>query len=218
MSFFIIATEKNGQKNNNDRGRPNKLDRILQYEKGKKIPSVIPETILKKGKNLEELTELYPKEETCQICKTHPQLMKPVQITDKATVIGLTGVKNVKTHYRECPTCAMKYRYTEYEDGIHNFNDYIIFTLHLCLHVRESINLHTSIGTTFAILGKSMKLPKLSDLRQAYVHFESTTDHKYNYTCVICGSIPKIVIVDLHKKCCFNLNCKYNINKHFHYI
>jgi len=45
----------------------------------------------------------------------------------------------ISTYYRQCPNCEMVYRYQEWSDGIHNFNDHILLSLHLCMFLRNSI-------------------------------------------------------------------------------
>ena len=38
-----------------------------------------------------------------------------------------------------CPECGMAYRYQEYSEGIHNFNDYHCFSLSLMLFLRAFV-------------------------------------------------------------------------------
>ena len=36
---------------------------------------------------------------------------------------------DIRTYYKECVNCGMMYRYQEYADNIHNFDDIHLFSL-----------------------------------------------------------------------------------------
>ncbi|XP_042631818.1 uncharacterized protein LOC122148710 [Cyprinus carpio] len=101
----------------------------------------------------------------------------------------------------------MIYRYQEWADGVHNYDDHIILSLHFCLYIRASLQTHTTAGRVFEAMELSLgvKLPPHSRILQGYMHFEALTDHQYIYSCVKCGSNPAIVVMDLHKKGVFSL-------------
>lgn len=45
----------------------------------------------------------------------------------------------VSIYTRRCPGCHMIYRYQEWWDRVHNFNDYVLLSLELCLYLRHSL-------------------------------------------------------------------------------
>lgn len=46
---------------------------------------------------------------------------------------------DISTYSRQCPLCKMLYRYQEWTDGLHNFNDHLLLSLELCLFLRENV-------------------------------------------------------------------------------
>ena len=53
------------------------------------------------------------------------------------------------------------------------------------------------------IVGKRLHSQSVID---AYLHFDSLSQHTYEYSCTLCGYHPKILIMDLNKKVAFNCN------------
>ena len=51
----------------------------------------------------------------------------------------MTVFLGISTYRKSCLNCGMIYRYQEWEEGIHNFDDHIILSLHLCLMVRNAL-------------------------------------------------------------------------------
>lgn len=43
------------------------------------------------------------------------------------------------TYYRMCSNCGLKYRYQEWTDGLHNFDDHLLMSLHMCIILRHSL-------------------------------------------------------------------------------
>ena len=54
-------------------------------------------------------------------------------------IFGWTVFLGISTYWKSCLNCGMIYRYQEWEEGIHNFDDHIILSLHLCLMVRNAL-------------------------------------------------------------------------------
>ena len=54
-------------------------------------------------------------------------------------IFGWTVFLGISTYRKSCLNCGMIYRYQEWEEGIHNFDDHIILSLHLCLMVRNAL-------------------------------------------------------------------------------
>ncbi|KAG1940192.1 hypothetical protein F2P79_016907 [Pimephales promelas] len=98
-------------------------------------------------------------------------------------------------------------RYQEWEDGLHNFNDKVILTLHFCLYLRNCLQTHTALGRAIETweLTSGQQYPNKNSLIHGYLHFEALTEHDYNFSCVRCGHHPPVVVMDLHKSCVFSL-------------
>jgi hypothetical protein len=45
----------------------------------------------------------------------------------------------------------MVYRYQEWEDGVHNFDDHLILSLHLCLSLRNGIQVKPHYSVYFVL-------------------------------------------------------------------
>ncbi|XP_077096666.1 uncharacterized protein LOC143748537 [Siphateles boraxobius] len=187
------------------------VKRMMKYMlENKKIPVEIPQTIMQKSKHGKAFNNfpkhLVPEEVECGICKG--VLSEPMMITCRAKIVTFNGViQGVSTYYKLCHKCNLTYRYQEWSDGLHNFNDNVIVSLHLCVVLRNSLQNHTAVGrvvqTIEATEGES--LPKGDLIMQAYLHFESLCDLDYIYSCVSCGYNPSTVIMDLHKKGVFSI-------------
>ncbi|XP_026207900.1 uncharacterized protein LOC113156781 isoform X2 [Anabas testudineus] len=145
---------------------------------------------------------LIPTEETCKLCQGHPRLEEGFLFTDKAVIVGMSGVQhNISTFNKRCPDCNMDYRYQEWRDGLHNFNDHVILTLELCLYMRHGLQCHMSVSRMISSLEsfRGQRFPAVSIIFQAYCHFEALTDTEYSYTCYSCGFFPPVVIMDIHR-------------------
>ncbi len=133
----------------------------------------------------------------------------------------------MKIYCKKCPKCNLFYRYQEYYDGVHNFNDSTMLTLHLCLFLRHSLQVnisiitillcklsvdflsaHTAIGRVVAVI-ESMTGKSLSHntVLNAYCHFEALSEHKYKFYCIHCGFYPPppILTFDVNRKAAFSL-------------
>uniref|UniRef100_A0AAV2M5B5 HMG domain-containing protein n=1 Tax=Knipowitschia caucasica TaxID=637954 RepID=A0AAV2M5B5_KNICA len=112
-------------------------------------------------------------------------------------------VIRISTYRKSCLNCGMIYRYQEWEEGIHNFDDHIILSLHLCLVVRNALQTHTAISKVIEIIEKTEKVsfPNKDRVLQAYLHFEALTNHDYTYSCVSCGYNPAVVVQQVRALC-----------------
>ncbi|KAL1268434.1 hypothetical protein QQF64_033797 [Cirrhinus molitorella] len=116
--------------------------------------------------------------------------------------------EDVATYSKCCHQCGIHYRYQEWKDGLHNFNDSIILDLPLCLHIRNMLQAHTAVGRVVQCLELTIgeQFPPAKTVLHAYLHFEALTSDEYEYSCVTCGDHPPIVIMDLHRKGAFNMS------------
>ncbi|XP_073789228.1 uncharacterized protein [Danio rerio] len=174
----------------------------------KKIPPVLPDDVRVPS------TKTYPRhpcpsETMCQRCPGVVALSEPILITRRAKILSNWDIiEDVATYSKQCPLCGMLYRYQEWKDGLHNFNDHIILDLPLCLTLRSLLQVHTAVSRAVAFLqdltGK--KFPPADTVLHGYLHFEALTEHEYKYSCVTCGDYPPVVIMDLHKKGIFQFS------------
>ncbi|XP_058628753.1 uncharacterized protein LOC131538714 isoform X3 [Onychostoma macrolepis] len=187
------------------------VKRMMQYMlENKKLPVEIPQIILQKSKHGKAFNtfpkHLVPEEVECRICKE--VLSEPMMITCQAKIVTFHGViQGVSTYYKLCNKCNLTYRYQEWSDGLHNFNDNVILSLHLCVVLRNSLQNHMAVGRVVQIIEatEGESLPKGDLIMQAYLHFEALSDLDYIYSCVSCGYNPSTVIMDLHKKGVFSI-------------
>ncbi|XP_026088943.1 uncharacterized protein LOC113063026 isoform X2 [Carassius auratus] len=96
----------------------------------------------------------------------------------------------------------MFYRYQEWKDRLHNFNDHIILDISLCLTLRNLLQVHTSVNRAveFLQLTTGIEFPPPETILHAYLQFEALTDHEYKYSCPTCGDYPPVVIMGVHKQ------------------
>ncbi|XP_048258247.1 uncharacterized protein LOC124129125 [Haliotis rufescens] len=107
---------------------------------------------------------------------------------------------------KKCKACGHFYRYQEHRDGIHNFDDHVFLSVRLCHWFRVNLKNHTAVGRAADILSEDSGLHFPGDkMLQGYLHFEAMCDHKYNFTCDICGRFPCCLVTDANRKCAFPL-------------
>ncbi|XP_016427103.1 uncharacterized protein LOC107754968 [Sinocyclocheilus rhinocerous] len=179
---------------------------ILQH---KKIPAVLPDNIRAPSPGKEYPKYLCPEETMCQRRPGVVPLSDPILITKRAKILSNWGiVEDVLTYCKQCPLCGMFYRYQEWKDQLHNFNDHILLDIHLFLTIRNLLQVHTAVSRAVEFLEDQtgVKFPPADTVLHAYLHFEALTDHENKYTCITCGDHPPVVIMDLHKKGVFHLS------------
>ncbi|KAM7387380.1 hypothetical protein PAMA_009820 [Pampus argenteus] len=179
------------------------LERSVRYTYAeKKIPATLPGDATAPRALTDYPACLIPTEESCKLCPGHPRLEDRFLITDKATIVCMNGVNhNTSTYNKRCPKCHLDYRYQEWRDGLHNFNDHVILTLELCLYVRCNLQNHVSVSRLIGCLEslRGQKFPAVGTIFQAYCHFEALNNTEYSYSCVNCGLFPAVVTMDIHR-------------------
>lgn len=79
-----------------------------------------------------------PNETTCHYCCGN--LSDPKCVTSAAKLLTLKGlIQGISMNVKFCEACQMPYRYQEYCDGIHNFNDNWLMSLGICDMIRKHI-------------------------------------------------------------------------------
>ncbi|XP_071359017.1 uncharacterized protein [Trachinotus anak] len=181
-----------------------KMKAMVQYIlKFKRLPAVLPEHFRLPSVKNQYPRHLIPEEMTCQHCPGKVPLSDPVLITHKAKILTNSCiVQDVSTYCKSCRQCGTQYRYQEWKDGLHNFNDQILLDLPLCVTIRNMLQVHTAVSRVveYLELTTGVQFPSADTVLQAYLHFEALTDHDYQYSCVTCGDYPPVVIMDFLKK------------------
>ncbi|KAK1174762.1 hypothetical protein AOXY_G2336, partial [Acipenser oxyrinchus oxyrinchus] len=90
----------------------------------KNLPAVLSDNLRSARSERELLKHLIPEETVCSVCPGNLYLGPPLLITTKAKIITWNGV--------HCYGCGMLYQYQEWKDGLHNFDDHVLLSLHLC--------------------------------------------------------------------------------------
>nr|XP_055034865.1 uncharacterized protein LOC129422787 [Misgurnus anguillicaudatus] len=178
----------------------NMVDYIFQ---NKKIPANLPYDICVPSTERSHPRSLWPNEIICQRCPDAVPLSDPILITQTAKILtNWCIIEDVATYYKQCPECEMCYRYQEWKDGLHNFNDDIILDIPLCITLRNLLQVHTSVSRAveFLQLMTGVEYPPADAVLRAYLHFEALTEHEYKFSCVSCGDHPPVVIMGLQKK------------------
>ena len=183
-----------------------KLKQMVAYTKEyKRIPTNIPEAIIERSRCYDFPTELHPIEITCYLCNT--QLVEEL-VTSKGNIITKRGpLNNVKVFQKKCTSCEMVYNYQEYEDGVHNFNNVLILSLELCLHLRAMMSTSTAVNRVVESIEREFDciVPRRQEILSAYLHFESLTDHQYKFACITCGQYPVKLCGDGNKKTLYSV-------------
>ncbi|XP_059917173.1 uncharacterized protein LOC132464678 isoform X1 [Gadus macrocephalus] len=182
------------------------LEKMVEYiSQHKRLPTTLPDHL---RKHMSDYPRSFtPEEEFCTVCPGAVSLSRPIVITEKAKILTIDGiVQDVSTFCRKCEDCGMIYRYQEFTDGVHNFNDYLLLGLHFCLFLRYQLQTNQAVGSAVQALEQltKTKFPPADSVMHGYLHFEAMSSHSYDFSCVCCGDQPPIVIMDLHKKGSFH--------------
>ena len=116
---------------------------------------------------------IYPTEDECMSCLEHPELARAELVTRNARLIGVSKItENLSVYTKRCPSCNFKYRYQEWKDGIHNFNNHLFFSFKLFGLIILGLEEHTSIES-FAETSMShlQAAISLQTIRSAVLHF-----------------------------------------------
>ncbi|KAL1005299.1 hypothetical protein UPYG_G00057320 [Umbra pygmaea] len=118
-----------------------KMKSMVQYIlKYKKLPAV-PEHLRVQSVDKEYPRHLVP-EIMCQHCPGNLLRSDPVLITHKAKILTQSRMfEDVSTYCKSCHQCGIYYRYQQWKDGLHNFNDCLLIDLQLCLTTRNMLQL-----------------------------------------------------------------------------
>ena len=75
-----------------------------------------------------------------------------------------------------------------------------------------TVQRHTAVGSALAALSETLgqTIPQSIALK-ALEHFEAMCSKDYEFHCWICGYEPVVLIQDVQKKACFQLNGNYEL-------
>nr|XP_021326678.1 uncharacterized protein LOC108179225 [Danio rerio] len=194
--FQAAAMEESDESENYPPKDIAKVQSIVEYIlMNKKLPSTIPSHLRLSSDYKEFPKHLIPDETMCYHCSDRTLLSDPVCITRKEKILTTTGiVQDISTYSKFCPFCGMVYRYQEWANGLHNFNDHVLLELSLCLTIRNLLQVHTAVSRVVEYLEitTGVQFPSAVTLLHGYLHFEALTDHEYKYSCVSCGDHPSV--------------------------
>ncbi|XP_063077068.1 uncharacterized protein LOC134467077 [Engraulis encrasicolus] len=145
--------------------------------------------------------QLFPSETTCGMCGCAPALEEAENVTYQGKIVTMMGVADyVSTFIRRCPMCHMVYRYQEWRDGLHNFNNHLLLSIELCLYFRHSLQNNIPITKAVKTLESLRKTsyPAVETLLTAYSHFEAMMSPDADAHPDCCASPAPVT--DLHKK------------------
>nr|XP_026695482.1 uncharacterized protein LOC101242620 [Ciona intestinalis]XP_026695483.1 uncharacterized protein LOC101242620 [Ciona intestinalis]XP_026695484.1 uncharacterized protein LOC101242620 [Ciona intestinalis]XP_026695485.1 uncharacterized protein LOC101242620 [Ciona intestinalis] len=169
---------------------PNKLDKIqLEYLlKAHRIPEDIEEQYLLESP---PPAVLVPIEESCPCCSA-----ELTELTNqKCTIFGVTNIwKGIQVVMKQCTSCKFIVRYQNYRSGFHNFNNKVMLSLRLCIHLLKGIQFHVNVESNLKILFDE-NVP-INNIRNGFTHFCAMRDCTYEFSCLKCGFNPQILIGD----------------------
>ncbi|XP_072565367.1 uncharacterized protein, partial [Paramormyrops kingsleyae] len=182
------------------------LSRMVQYIfHKKKLPAIFPSDVVK---TIHFPVHFIPSETFCSECLEPTPLSEPVLITSKAKILTITDViEGISVYRKWCYRCGMAYRYQEWTDGVHNFDDHTLLSIYMCHFLRNTLQTHQAVGSAMDVLEKTSgkTYPSRERVLQAYLSFEALSDLGYTYACVSCGYHPVSVVMDLHEKGVFSM-------------
>ncbi|XP_078481881.1 uncharacterized protein LOC144742691 [Ciona intestinalis] len=169
---------------------PNNLDKIqLEYLlKAHRIPEDIEEQYLLESP---PPAVLVPIEESCPCCSA-----ELTELTNqKCTIFGVTNIwKGIQVVMKQCTSCKFIVRYQNYRSGFHNFNNKLMLSLRLCIHLLKGIQFHVNVESNLKILFDE-NVP-INNIRNGFTHFCAMRDCTYEFSCLKCGFNPQILIGD----------------------
>ena len=151
-----------------------------------------------------------PVEEDCYYCNVPLFLNHPTS----GQVFMKHKKVNVKVYTKKCRNCIMTYRYQEYKDGFHNFNNFSFFSIRILEHVCAGYRAGTSLQETISHIQEEIDPDSNFSLSKghrgnAVAHYMSLKElDQDNAVCFRCGYFPAILIMDGIRKIHTDLNPK----------
>ncbi|XP_052106603.1 uncharacterized protein LOC127739070 [Mytilus californianus] len=153
--------------------------------------------------HLNDITEIIPSEKTCVQCRDKLTRVVLVNRHGKA-VLKNKVIHDISVYNKVCSKCGMEYRYQEWSDGLHNYDDSTFIGFDACHLIRAGLQNHVAISRTINMLADTLdENLRLHDLTNAYLMFEALTEHSYSFYCYLCGFYPTTIVMDGIRKTCF---------------
>ena len=148
-------------------------------------------------------SDFVPTETSCYFCNV--SLNTAVRISKVGRLLIMDAmVTGAQIYYKSCPNCQICYRYQEYSDGVYDFNDTFLISIEVCNFLRGCLLQHVPIGSVVKVLESKIGVClNAQAILNAYLHFDALSEHSYEYSCILCGYHPKVLIMDLNKKIAF---------------
>ncbi|XP_062382763.1 uncharacterized protein LOC134070421 [Sardina pilchardus] len=173
----------------------------------KRIPAELPEDLT--STVFEFPAHLFPTETTCDLCSHDPSLEEAEIVTEQAKIVTMIGVADhVSTYIRRCPDCQVLYRYQEWQDGLHNFDNHLILSIEFCLYLRHSLQNQIPVSRAVQTLERLRKVrfPSAEDLLNAYSHFEAMNGSENTDSTIDDNDCSPALVTDLHRKAFLTLH------------
>ena len=128
-------------------------------------------------------------EEYCFYCES--EFGDPILITRKAVILTSDEpILNVCTYIKKCNQCSIPYRYISRKDGLHNYNNKVILSVTFAVEIRNAFRNHQPPGSSVkakmdTFFKTKKKMFTFDDLRNAWYHFETSTNHTYPFYCIM---------------------------------
>ena len=175
----------------------------------KKVPFVIQK------KSEIEKTSFSPKETVCHLC-TEPLMEYPV--TQKGSCINNNFNDKcrvpIRVFNKTCEKCDTDYRYQEWEEGWHNFNNHTFISIALLEDLLSHIRRKMSLKDYVDMLNENIEdtpshhLYNYDIINECFNHYLSLKDFPFGFCCGICGPSPNILVFDADQKVCIDVKQK----------
>ena len=150
---------------------------------------------------------LIPSEKTCSNCKT--ALSEPI-FYRTGKFIGKYQSAPVQIHIKQCNGCNTPYRYSDIREGAFNFNDNLVFEASLLETIFKRLTLfgHPISETieTFRMESDDFQ-GHTNTMREAFFQFMAMKETPLNLmSCRDCGTNPPIIVFDVKRSLCFDVD------------
>ena len=193
----VSATSPKAMISPEDDDRRN-IDALMQAPR---IPWKIPHEIVNKDSS--EVKELSPSLTDCYTC--HGPLEK-IKLKYHAKIFSYhRALRPVTVYIKHCKNCLINYRYTDYEDGLFNYNNRTVIELSVMEDTFNAVKLGTSILKHTESLGLKYKYTQpYQTVLDTFGLYSSMKELPLeDMVCAECGYYPKILIGDVIRSCNF---------------
>eukprot|EP00742_Colponemidia_sp_Colp-10_P023250 GILJ01027659.1.p1 GENE.GILJ01027659.1~~GILJ01027659.1.p1 ORF type:complete len:574 (-),score=24.48 GILJ01027659.1:681-2402(-) len=111
-------------------------------------------------------------------------------------------IRHITVCVKFCDTCNTPVRYSEWDEGILNYNDFLFLSLGFFFHLLSNLQCHTAPGRAIRAHKIFLREPGLNDQQvlNAFISFLPLLDVDRNITCIFCGFFPWYLVADGNQK------------------